>query len=571
MNLGLSLSLGGMRVGGGPAGPLDFIGYGQSNWLFHVSNQVDRPAANTDTLQWDETTSQWITPVGNGVRTFLNAMQVATGRVCRLVSGGQGGVTISALQKGTQNYTDLMARITASGINPFCILFHHGEGNANAASPDGPAYAAAMDTLHGSIVGDIGKTKSNCPLVLSSLATVTDVSVTAPDSSWQTIKDVQALVNATYPNIHYSHSNNEAVLVDTIHYTGASYGRSGERYARTVEFLQGTVSTRPRWFATAAERVSTTTTRITVVHEMGSDFTPTTGITGFDVTGNNGVDWETSTGARESATTILLTHVDLGTTERRIRYQFGKNSDISAPVRDNSAIAVPLNFTTSDLIAAGAAVLPTITYSNSLTSSSSGAVQTHASSFTVPGGSEALLALIGVTSNGGIFSSLSVNAQPSNTDVTATLVETHSTSNPRAYICQALLPSGTTSVTVTATYTANPFTGSRFHVSTIPVASLTSTTAVGTGKANTNAVTDVTASLPTSAGGVVFAVGAQNSVSGSGAITGDEAYATRNSAVNVGQISVVADASGNVADATSSITLTITATNNTTLVAASWR
>ena len=567
----LTLTVTDVVEGGSP--PLDFIGYGQSNWLFHVATPDGRPAANPDTLQWDETTNQWITPVGNGIRNFLNAMQAATGRVCRLVSGGQSGVGIGLLQKGagTNLYENLLARVAASGANPSFIIFHQGEGNGNAANPDGAAYQAAMDTLHGSIVADLGKTKASCPFVCSSLANVTDGTVTAPDSSWQTIKNAQALVNSAYPNIYYSHSNNDAVLADGIHYTGASYGRSGQRYARTVQFLQGTVTTRPPWFATAAVRVTATTTRVTVVHAMGTDFTPTSGITGFQLSGDNGVNWVSGTGERETATTILLTHADLGTTERRVRYQFGKNPNVSAPVLDNGPLASPLNFTTSDLIAPGAALLPSITNAGRRTDSGGGAIQTHTTAFTVPGGSEELLAIIGVTSNGGVYSSLSVNAQPSNTNIAATLVESHTTSNPRAYICQAVLPVGTTSITVTITYTANPFTGSQFHVGTIPTARLTSTTRVGTGKSNANGVTNVTANLPTSAGGVVFAVGAQNSTSGTGTLSGTETYATRVSFIDRGQISVAGDASGTAANASSSVTLTITATNNTTLCAASWR
>jgi len=580
MNLGLSLSLGGMRAGGGPAGPLDFIGYGQSNWLFHVSNQVDRPAANTDTLQWDETTSQWITPVGNGVRTFLNAMQVATGRVCRIVSGGQSGVNIAALQKGQANYTALMSRITASGINPAYILWHHGEGDANTASPAISTYRNALNQIHADLAADTGKTVSSLSMVCSSLATVTDGSFSQPDSSWATIQEALAGVNTSYPNIHYSHSNMNAALVDGVHWDGPAYGRSGARYARTVQVLMGLQSTRPRWYATAAERFSTTETDITVVQGMGTDFTPTSGITGFEVSDDNGANWETATGERIDATTIRLTHSDFGTVERLIRYQYGKAPNVSGAVVDNSSLANLLNYTTANLVAEGAALLPTITYATSINSSTSNATQTR-TGITVPGSSESLLAIIGAMfstgSTGATFGTCTITAQPSGTPITATLVVAQNPvsgpTTPGGAIYQAVLPSGTTSIDISLAMGANPFQSARFHVSTIQIARLSSTTATGSSVVRTGSSLSSSTTIATSDGGVVFAMGTTKATTAgtTGTIGGTESYNTRNNSITAGGTHCVGDVSGTAANASSTVSTTFNNSGDVTIVAASWR
>jgi hypothetical protein len=575
MNLGLSLSLGGMRAGGGPAGPLDFIGYGQSNWLFHMTNQTGRPAAHPDTFVWNPDTNAWIEPVGNGIRTFLNAMQAATGRVCRLVSGGNTGVPIASLQKGagTGFYEALLDRVVASGINPAFILYHQGEGDAlGSPAPTQVGYQAALNTLHTSIVTDTGKSLSALPMVVSSLATLTDPQTAAINAQWDTIQRSHATVNAAYPNIHYSHSNVNATLVDGIHWDGHSYGRSGARYAQTVQFLQGSQSDRPRWYATAAERFSTTETDITVVGDMGTDFTPASGITGFEVTDDNGTTWEAATGERIDAGKIRLTHSNMGTVERKIRYHYGANPVVTAPALDNSALVNPLNYTTTDLVAAGAVALPVITWANSAQADSTGATQSYPA-ITVPGDSQELLAIVGITVNTDVgYTSVTLTAQPSNTAITATLVATHSVAQAGARIYQAVLPVGTTSVTAQTVFASSPFNRSAINVATVPTANLSSTTAVSNGSNSATGPSNVSVDISTSDGGFIFTVAVTNSTAATGTFSGDEAIATRNNRVTGGAVHTCGDVSGVATNAANTVTITFSNPGaHVRVTAASWR
>jgi hypothetical protein len=561
--------------------PLDFIWYGQSNTLFHRDNMVGSPAASANTLMWNAGTASWVTPTGNGLRVFLNAMNAATGRVCRAIFGGTGGVPISTLQKGSGAgwFEALIADVTASGANPAYIIMLQGEGDAGATPPTTTGdYLAALNTLHTNMANDLGKTRAQLPLVMSSLARVGSESSTPTaqqNLGWQGIRNAQVGSNAFHPNMHYSHSNFDATLVDGIHYDGASYQRSGARYSRMIETLLGLQSTAPRWFATGASRFSTTETDVTLVHSMGTDFTPSTGITGFEVSNDNGVTWVAATGARINATTIRLTHADFGTTERKVRYQFGQFKSIAGAVYDNSALAVPLNFTTTDLVATGAAVLPVLTYAGSVRADNGAQNQATLASLAVPGASEALLAIIGVTSSASISpTSLSVTCQPSGTVISATALTTTTQGGggqASAAIWQALLPAGTTSITANWSYVSNPFTRARLHVSTIQAARLSSTTAVASGQARASSATSASTSLAASNGGVIFAIGSQVSSATSGTLSGTEALVTNNSEVWDTGRHVVGGVSGTTANASSSVTVTFNATANAAVAAASWR
>lgn len=580
MNLLTALTLGSIRDNNDNTSPLDFIGYGQSNWLFHMTNGTGAPAAHPDTFVWDPGTSTFVAPSGNGVRRFLNAMQAATGRVCRLVSGGQGGVNIAALQKGagTGYYEALLARVVASGINPTHIIFHQGEGDANSEAPTALAYQNAMNTLHSSIATDTGKSLSQLPFVISSIGFIADGGGTGgfpfSEQSWHTIKSAQATVNAVYPNIHYSHSNMDAILIDGVHWDGPSYGRSGERYAQTVKFLMGLATTRARFFATTASRLTTTTTQVDLVHSMGTDFTPATGITGFEVSNDNGGTWVSATGARLDADSVTLTHVALGTTERLIRYQFGKDPDVSSSVFDNGTLTVPLNYTPSNLVATGEVSLPTLTYATSQNATSGGTTQNFAS-MTVPGGSEELLAILGVTSqSGSLPATFNITAQPSGTVIAATAVNAHSSTsaNPAGRIYQAILPSGTTTITAALGFASDPFGVSRIHVATVPTSRLNSTTAVASGTTRATATNTATVDIATSDGGILFAIGGHRTTTGTGAFSGDETITTRNSAVSSGAVHAVGDASNVSANALNTVTATFTGGSfDTRVTAATWR
>ncbi len=115
---------------------------------------------------------------------------------------------------------------------------------------------------------------------------------------------------------------------------GATIDRNMARFARSVTTVYGATSGHPKWFISAAASVDATTTKVTVAHGIGTDFTPAAGITGFQISGDNGASWMVPSAAvRADATTIILTHPPLATTPaRRLRYQYGAAPDTRSAV-----------------------------------------------------------------------------------------------------------------------------------------------------------------------------------------------------------------------------------------------
>jgi hypothetical protein len=557
--IGMSQGSSGSSSYSGP--DIVLVGYGQSNWLRHVSESSTPDAASAGTFYWDD---EWTTvPTGNGVRALLNAIKSEVGDLTvGLVSAGESGVNIADLLEGagTGYYETLASRILASGARnapEAWVIIHHGEGDANTAAPSAATYRNALNTLHGSISSDLSRTRAQAPMLVSSIATVD--SLGAGSSVTQAIIQ-SAIVTAhdTYPNIHYSHSNLGAALTDGIHWDAAAYERSGAWYARTLLDLRGDVSTSPAWFISSATIVDATHTDITVVHSMGTDFTPTTGITGFEISNDN---WATSAtisaAARSNATTIRLTHDDLGlAADRLVRYQYAYNADVSGLVVDNSSLAAALNHSAHQTISAEGAGIDL------------GVATT----------TEELLALVMETSPTDI-QVLSATITPNAGSPISATIEHQARSAGLAGQVAALkfvIPnatSGTDNCTLDITYDVNPFTRSRASIWTVPTGDLSSTTKVDSDGTTSSSATALTRDISTSDGGFYIAGAVSNNVTANSCTwTADESIAERADTTSFGAQHTYADASGTVAGTNdNTITSTFAASGAMALLVVSYR
>jgi hypothetical protein len=315
-----------------------------------VTFSDDPPEAEPATRFFQD--PDWDTvPAANGPRELLNFLAQETGYAWGLVSGGVGGNAIAFYQQGAGNgaFETLAAKLLASGNDAAYMLWHQGEGNGNSVT----GYTEALQDIHADFCTAVGRTQAQMPLILSSLATWPVL--TASDAGW---KNVQAILWQTAEddaNIYYSHSNMDAEISDAGgHWTAISYGRSARRYAQAVAKLLGTESAFAAWFIAGATIIDATHTDVAVTHSMGTDFTPTSGITGFEISNDGGSNWEAPSAAvRQDATTIRLTHTSMATSgDRLIRYQYGQTPDVSGCVKDNSALASPLNHSAHQTITA---------------------------------------------------------------------------------------------------------------------------------------------------------------------------------------------------------------------------
>ena len=494
-------------------------GYGQSNWLNHLSvAATPLSAAVAGTSYYDGT--NWTTvPSANGVREILNGIVSLTGVPAAMVSGGKAGATINILSpnigSGDTDYFGILEqKITDVGGAEF-ILFNQGEGDAEVNLAQA-TWISKLSTIHSTLAAAAGRTVSQLSLILASVS-IHDIVDATKDGYWTAFRKTQIEAANQLTGVYYSHSNMDATLTDEYHYDAASYATSGKRYARAVAVLNSDETTYSKWFATAAARVDATTTDITLVHSMGTDFTPTTGITGFEVSDDGGATWEVPSAAvRQAATTIRLTHTDMGTVSRQIRYQSGLAPDRTGIVVDNSALVNPLNFTSDPLTAAGAAATPVWTYvTNASTVGTAQTQTTGAMAFSATSGG--WLVAIGVV--GGVDLS-SVTITPNAGDpVTATLVvDGHSASSPVASIYQAEIADGATSATVTVNYSSAPFATARVSLWRGTAADFSSITASATSTVRTLATNSTGFDLSVLEGGAMIVLAAQTYSDGTTAL-----------------------------------------------------
>ena len=93
---------------------------------------------------------------------------------------------------------------------------------------------------------------------------------------------------------------------------------------------------------------------MTLNHRGGTDITPATGITGFEVF-DNGSSVTIQSAVRYAADAVRLTlsrSISSGHTVT-LRYLYGMTPNVSGLVKDNSPLALPLENTTADLTVTG--------------------------------------------------------------------------------------------------------------------------------------------------------------------------------------------------------------------------
>jgi len=324
--------------------------YGQSNMNFMFSTASSPAVASAGTYYFNG--SSWTTvPSANGVRELCNTFVAKSDIPVGILNGSVPATPIALLAKGAANtnYSDFIQQITDSGGDVEFIIWHQGSGDA-ANGTAAATYQTAVETMHSDIVGDIGRTGAQCPFVLASLGIENDAIYTEPN--WMLIQ--QGLRGAANDNadIHYSHSNEDVTLSDSVHWTAAGYGNAGKRYAQTLAFLLGDETGPAAWFVTSAQSISGTQTDVTVAHGNGSTFTPTSGITGFEIA-DGGAYESPSAAVLQNSTTIRLTHSDLGVDAKSLRYLWGSDAhDTSDIVYDNSSEPYPLCQIPTDLTVA---------------------------------------------------------------------------------------------------------------------------------------------------------------------------------------------------------------------------
>jgi hypothetical protein len=138
----------------------------------------------------------------------------------------------------------------------------------------------------------------------------------------------------------------DIALEDTIHLTAAGFTTHGSRMAQTILYLLGYESYYRGPSIYYFDTPSSNTIDIHLIHTAGTDFTPTTDITGFTV--YDGGSAETITSAvRSDAETIRLTIAGTITGTVEVKYLYGNKPTITGAVLDNTDNTLPLDWNNS--------------------------------------------------------------------------------------------------------------------------------------------------------------------------------------------------------------------------------
>jgi len=160
----------------------------------------------------------------------------------------------------------------------------------------------------------------------------------------QHIREVQMELDAEYSYIHLSPEKIDQPLADTVHLSATGYGIMGQRLARKALSIMGQTVTGGVDGARISGAVrSGLNVTVTLQHESGTDFTPTTGIQGFTFTGG-GISIPITNAVRTNATTITLTLGSLPSGQEILYYAYNALSGINTAnlVRGNSTNLLPL-------------------------------------------------------------------------------------------------------------------------------------------------------------------------------------------------------------------------------------
>jgi len=553
--------------------------YGQSNMNNMVSLSTgSAPAAAAGTTYFDDINLVWgAVPAADGLRNVLNALTVASGVPWRGINGSINATTIEYLMDTTPVTGGLglfATKLALAGVTSADLaLWMQGEGNANTASvTQARDYVTNLDTLHGSLATIVNRTKASLPFLVGGLTTYGDTDAPNTDETWWTIRKAH-LDSAALTNVYFSHSNMDGARTggDPYHLNATSQARNGARFGQTLKAVLGFGGTAAHWEMSGGATIDATHTNISLsLIGTATDFTPTSSITGFEVTGNNGATWVTATGARSNATTIQLTHASLATTNlRKVRYQYGMLPDVSAPVKDNSALALPLTYTGDNITPTPVSTIPRPDYwGNAFDNSQTGTTQANSG---IPIGPAAARRLVIVGLCGPTVDISSVTITPNvGTAKSATVIS--KPANARAYLVYALLDADAdtaTTITVSVTYISNPFARTQMDVWAIVSGQLSSTTPVDTKTALVLANTVGSLNIATSAAGCVIAICSDSTAAQNGVISGAETYAQRRF---LGLIAcVAADSSNNSASGSSAVTATYPSSGDISIAAASWR
>jgi hypothetical protein len=205
--------------------------------------------------------------------------------------------------------------------------------------------------------------QASLPVVLATLAWRTSGGI----SDANTMNVVNAQIHKCGDsNVYRVDRRDIGMDVDGLHHSAAGYEALGARCALAVAYASGAVSQYRGPSIASATWAGAALVDVNLTHHAGTDFTPTSSITGFRVL-VSGSPVTVNSVARQSASQIRITLAATPGSAPVIQYLYGSAPTVTGIVLDNNTPSLPLEGTNTTGITATAATTYTATVSGGFT------------------------------------------------------------------------------------------------------------------------------------------------------------------------------------------------------------
>ncbi|BBO87697.1 sialate O-acetylesterase [Desulfosarcina ovata] len=241
--------------------------------------------------------------------------------------------------------TDGIYRRFVNGVNRAggsveAVVWMQGEADAARGTISREAYRKALERLVGDHIRiDIrnGSSRPQLPFLMIPLVR----RPTGKDRSCQWIRQAQMDALSIIDECHLAALSMDLENRGRQHLQPEAYTTLGLRTAQTVLYLLGKTEYHRGPIITSVAQVSNHAIDVTIRHRGGTDVTPAEGITGFEVlSGETHLPITAIT--RRDATTIRIEVASGLPADFRVRYLYGAHPNTTGAVRDNTALALPL-------------------------------------------------------------------------------------------------------------------------------------------------------------------------------------------------------------------------------------
>jgi hypothetical protein len=236
-------------------------------------------------------------------------------------------------------FTNFYTQVNAIGLRPNVLLWGQGEQDSFQIGVETTQAQYKEALLF--IFNSIRSTYGNVQIFIQRIGRRSSFTNTG---GVQAVRDVQQELIDEYSWIHQAAEVYDLGLTDAVHLDNAGYTTAATRTSNKMLSVRGySVTGSVDGASLVSASRSGTTVTVTIAHDAGTDFTPTTGIEGFSYF-DDGVEVTINSAIRTNETTITLTLNSTPTGEGVVYYGYDAMVGINTAniIKDNSATTLPL-------------------------------------------------------------------------------------------------------------------------------------------------------------------------------------------------------------------------------------